>query len=559
MTRGKRRFLIFLGILLLLFIILAIRERLPEGSVLVLEISGPIEEQKPPGVAGTVAGGAMTVLHQVLDAMDTAKDDARIEGLVLKISPIFSGWAKVQEIRAQVLEFRKSGKPTVCFLTSDFVMNKEYYLATACEQVWIASTATLAVTGLMGQATFYRGTLDKLRIVPDLYHTDEYKTYSNIYTERKFTREHREATEAVVRGIAGQYFDDVAQARKLERGEVESLVARGPFLDREAVEHRLVDRAAYWDDVQKFFRDRAGEWRPVELRRYLREVQAAGFEKIAVVHATGDIIAGRSDFEPFSGNYVLGSESVSADLRRARTDESVRAIILRVDSPGGSVLGSELIRREVELARKAKPVVVSMSDVAASGGYWIAMSASKVVTDPATLTGSIGVVVGKMNISGFYDLLGLSTDYVATSENATLLWPHKSFTPQQREAVLKGMREVYQSFLKGVAEGRRMDLAAVEKAAKGRVWTGAQAKELGLVDELGGYGRALDLARDLAGIPPDAKVQVVRYPEEKTLFQLLLERTEVRAPFASVAERLRQLSRGSALFEVRMPFELTIR
>jgi protease-4 len=559
MSRRAKRWLIFLIVLFVVLFFLSTRDRLSDGSVLVLSIGGPIEEHRPPGVAGSLAEPSMTVLHQVLQAMEMARGDERIAGLVLKISPVFSGWAKIQEIRAQVADFRKSGKPTICFLASDLVDNRQYYLATACEQTWLARTGTLGLTGLMAQATFLRGTFDKLGIQADFLQLEEYKTYPNQYTQRKFTRPHRESTESLVREIAAQYFADVAQARRLEPAEVERLAAAGPYLESEAIENKLVDRGAYWDEVQEFFRQRTGDWKPVELRRYLRELRPAALEKIAVVHATGDIIVGRSDFDSLGGSYFAGSESVSGHLRRAREDAGVKAIILRVDSGGGSALASELIRREVERARKAKPVVVSMSDLAASGGYWIAMPASRIVSDPATLTGSIGVVFGKLNIAGLYDLLGLSTDYVATSENATLLWPHQNFTPAQREMVQRMMRQTYDTFLDGVAESRKMKREEVLKVAKGRVWTGGRAKELGLVDELGGFARALALARELAGIPAGAPVEILRYPEEKTLFQELIERADVRAPLEHPLARLRRILEGAGPLQMRMPFRLSIR
>jgi protease-4 len=238
----------------------------------------------------------------------------------------------------------------------------------------------------------------------------------------------------------------------------------------------------------------------------------------------------------------------------------VKAIILRVDSPGGSAVASEIIRREVVLARKKKPVIVSMSDVAGSGGYWIAMSADKIVAEPGTLTGSIGVVFGKMNISGLYNLLGLSTDHVATSENATLLWPQQNFTPAQREMVLKLMDDIYGNFKKGVAEGRKMKEEDVERIGRGRVWTGAQGKENGLVDELGGFDRALALAKQAAKIAPDKKVRLVRYPVEKTLFETLMERVGSQAAVTgAVARQLRRSNDAAEPVRARMPFDFVVR
>ncbi|MBI3662500.1 MAG: S49 family peptidase, partial [Acidobacteria bacterium] len=394
MTRGAKKVWLFLAVLFVaVLIVSAVSGRLAKNSVLLVDLSGPIEEQKPQGIFAQLFGGKVTVLHDVTDAIDTARNDDKIAGLVVKITTPDAGWAKLQEIRAHLLAFRKSNKPSVCYLHSDLVMNRQYYLATACDQVWMVPTAPLAITGLMTQSLFLRGTLDKLHIYPDMYGIDEYKTARNQYTEKKYTPWHREMSESLMRSTYENYVKDVAEARKIDKPWFEKCLQEGPYISKDALERKLVDRVAHWDEVQKFFREKTTAWRPVELGRYVKDqVQNFGLEKIAVVHATGVIVVGQSDSDT-DGN-IMGSESVSADLRRAREDASIKAIILRVDSPGGSAVASEIIRREVQLAQKQKPVVVSMSDVAASGGYWIAMSANKIIADPGTITGSIGVVFG---------------------------------------------------------------------------------------------------------------------------------------------------------------------
>jgi protease-4 len=278
-----------------------------------------------------------------------------------------------------------------------------------------------------------------------------------------------------------------------------------------------------------------------------------------VIHATGLIASGDSGTTP-GGGFIMGGDSVAADLRRARTDSGVKAIVLRVDSGGGSVVASEVIRREVLLAHQVKPVVVSMSDVAASGGYWIASPADKIVADPNTITGSIGVLIGKMNVSGLYNLLGISTDYVATSENATLFSAQQNFTPAQREYIEKSLHETYDEFTRGVAQGRGMTVEAVDKVGKGRVWSGAQAKGLGLVDELGGLDRALEVAKQLAHIPAGESVRIVRYPEEKTFFQQFLEREKDQTDQAgSIEATLERILSVMEPVQARLPYELHIK
>jgi protease-4 len=562
MTWGKRRALIIVFMILLFVVIgwaIFSSERIPAKSVLVLELSGPIEEQRPVDVFSAFSGPTIPLVHEIVDSIDHAQTDPRITGLVVKVGPLEAGWAKLEEIRSHLLAFRASHKPSICYLGYDGIGNPEYYLASACESVWLVNTAPVGVRGMMAEAVFLRGTLDKLKIVPDMYHIAEYKTASNQLTEKKFTPAHREEVESLLHSIYGQYLTDVAEARHMDRAKFESLVQQGPFLAQNAVTNKLVDRLAYWDQVQSFFRDKNQAWNPVGLGRYRLELGDDGFQKIAVVYASGLIVSGHSENSP-GGGFIMGGDSVAADLRRAREDGSVKAIVLRIDSGGGSALASEVIRREVQLARGAKPVVVSMSDVAASGGYWIAMSANKIVADPNTITASIGVLGGKLNIAGLYNLLGLSTDYVATADNATLFWDQQNFTPAQREAVQKSLQEVYTNFTHGVAEGRGMSVDAVDKIAKGRVWTGAQAKPLGLVDELGGLDRAISIAKQLAGIPASASVRIMRLPEEKTFFQLFFERQRLAASQTTSLEAIvRRLAAVNEPVQARVPFELRIR
>ena len=519
MAQKRRWFLwLFVVAFLVLFTIGYFSGHVQQRSVLVLELSGALEEQKPPGAWGATMGNDITVLYQLLDSIDAAKGDSRITGLVVKISNPGGNWAKLEEIRQHLTAFAASGKPAICFLSGDFNRNRDYYVATGCSQIWLMPSSPLAVSGLMTESQFYRGIFDKLRIYPDFYHIAEYKTAANQYTEKKYTPAHREMADSILRATYAQYTGDVGSARKMEPSEVDQLLQQGPFLADESLKSKLVDRLAYYDEVQQFFLDRNQDWRPVELAKYFKQIRNPGSDKIAVVHATGLIVVGESQWTPFSG-FIMGSDSVAADLRVAANDSSVKSIVLRIDSPGGSSVASEIIHREVQMAQKKKPVVVSMSDVAGSGGYWIAMSSNRIVADAGTLTGSIGVVFGKMNISGLYDLIGLSTDHLQTSDNATFLWPEQNFTPEQQAAVQKLMHKIYDDFTAGVAAGRHMTVEQVDLIGRGRVWTGEQAKGIGLIDEVGGYSRAVAIARELGHVAGDAKTQIVHYPREKSFLE----------------------------------------
>ena len=530
MTWGKRRALI-IGFLILFFIIViwaaSKPARLPSNAVLVIDADGEINEQRAPDFFADLTGGGTPVLHDYLDAIDAARGDSHIRGLVVRVAPLATGWAKLEEIRAHLIEFRKSGKPSICYLGYDGVANPEYYLASACQQVWVVPQSSVIVHGMMAQALFMRGTLDKLKIVPEYYHIAEYKTAGNVFTEKKFTPAHKEEVEGLLNGFYNQYLTDASEARGIERAKFEELVKQGPFSAKAALDAKLADKLAYWDQVQDYFKAQSGDWNPLPLMRYRNYLKsssvALGGDRIAVIYASGLILSGESHESPTQG-FIMGGDTVAADVRRARKDSSIKAIVLRVDSGGGSVVASEVIRREVELAHNVKPVVVSMSDVAASGGYWIAAPANKIVADPNTITGSIGVIIGKFNISGLYNMLGLSTDQVTTSDNATLFSFQQNFTPAQRAWVEKSLHDTYDQFIKGVAQGRGMTVDAVDKIGKGRVWTGAQAKNLGLVDELGGVGTAIRLAKQLAHIPATGRVSIVRFPEEKSFLQQLFER-----------------------------------
>jgi protease IV len=564
MTWGKRRAIV-IGVLILFFILLmwAVSKpaaiRMPTNGVLIINASGEIAEQQEPDIFSALSGTRPLVLHDYLDAMDTAATDSHVTGLVVRIGALETGWAKLEEMRNHLLSFRKSGKPSVCYLGYDGIQNPEYYLASACQQIWLVPTAPVSIRGMMAEALFLRGTLDKLHVVPEFYHIAEFKTAGNIFTEKKFTPAHREEVEGLLRSIYNQYLDDASKGRGMERAQFEALVNKGPFASSDAVMNKIVDRLGYWDQVQDYFKGRDRKWSPISLNQYRDSVKNEGSSTIAVVHASGLIVSGDSGSTPGGGS-VMGGDSVARDIRSARQNSNIKAIVLRVDSGGGSVVGSEVIRREVELANAVKPVVVSMSDVAASGGYWIAAPARKIVADRNTITGSIGVLIGKMNVSGLYSLLGMSTDSVATSDNASLFSAQQNFTPTQREYIQKSLDQTYADFTKGVAAGRKMTVEAVDKIGKGRVWSGSQGKALGLVDELGGLDRAVEVAKELANIPAGEAVRLVRYPEERSFFQQLLQREkDTMNESQSLESMLRHIVSQMEPVQARVPYELHIR
>jgi protease IV len=562
MTWGKRRAIV-IGVVILFLVVFCWMfwepARLAPNSVLVIDAAGEINEQRPSDLLHAL-NGYQPVLHDYLDGIDAAARDPRIAGIVVRVAPLETGWGKIEEIRSHLIAFHKSGKPSICYLGYDGIGNPEYFLATGCSQIWLVPTVPVGIRGMMAEALFLRGTLDKLKIVPEYYHIAQYKTAANTYTERKFTPAHKEEVESLLESTYKEYISEASAARRMDPAKFEKLVEKGPLLTSEAVDSGIVDRLAYWDQVQDYFRRGRKPWNPISLERYRAYISAPAGQVIAVVHATGLIVSGSSQDSP-TGGFIMGGDTVASEIRAARQNRAIKAIVLRIDSGGGSVAGSEVIRREVELANGVKPVVVSMSDVAASGGYWIAAPARKIVADPDTITGSIGVLIGKFNLSGLYALLGMSTDYVATSDNATIFSDQQNFTPEQETLIQKSLNETYAEFTEGVARGRHMPVAAVDKIAKGRVWSGAQAKELGLVDELGGLDTAIGVAKQLAHIPANAPVRIVHYPQEKTVWQLLLEREENMNASASnsIQAALQQILASAGTIQARMAFQLHIR
>jgi protease-4 len=579
MQRKRKRILWIVAILAVVAAVGWIEwtHRIPWNSVLELDLTGQIEEQRPASASSLVSGvfsGDILVLHELTDAVDAARDDKRVAGLIVRIGDVDAGWAKIQELSAHIAAFKKSGKPSICLLEEDFNDNRAYNIAAACDQVWMLPSSELGVTGMMTESTFYRGALDKAGMKAEYAKIGEYKTYVNMYTEKKYTPAQREMDESLMTSTLGQYTTSIAAARRIPVAKMEGLLRSGPYSSDEATENKLVDKAAYWDEVEDFFDKKLGEddWSTLELGDYSKEIRNSGKESIAVIYATGEVDSGESDWNPWSG-FVLGSDTVAEELRSAREDEKIKAIILRVDSPGGSITATDEIRREVENAAGEKPVVVSMSDEAGSGGYWIALPAAKIVADAGTLTGSIGVFFGKFNVAGLYSLLGVSTDHVASSENATLLWDQQDFTSAQRAIVDKMIEDTYSDFTGDVGEARHLSEDAVNDIARGRVWTGEQAKKIGLVDEVGGFDVALALAKQLAKIDARASVKLVRLPEETSWWRAWLSRAgiveqgkqqrdlqgEQDGFLASITRQLRRMSRANGHVQARMAMGLKVR
>ncbi len=556
--------LVALGALTLVVVVLAAgvglaslvtKGRVPAGTILEADLEAPLPELVPDDpIARLQMGKTMTVLD-VVSALERASEDRRVAGLVARIGGGL-GLAKTQELRDAVLRFRSKGKWAIAWADTFGEAGSGtggYYLATAFDEIYVQPSGDIGLTGLILESPFLRGTVDKLGLVPRLDHRHEYKNAMNVFTEKKYTDAHREATRKIMESWFGQIVRAIAEARKMSEEEVRALVDRGPFLGREALDAGLVDGLAYRDEVYEKAKQRAGKGsKPLFLSSYLRRA-GSPYRKgatVALIYGVGQVLRGESEYDPASQEPTMGSDTVAAAFRAAVDDKSVRAILFRVDSPGGSYVASDTIWRETARARKAgKPVIVSMGDVAGSGGYFVAMACDKIVAQPATITGSIGVLGGKFLTTGFWDKLGISWDEVHTSRNSTMWTGTHDYSASEWERFQAALDRIYEDFTSKVADGRRLPKERVLQIAKGRIWSGEDGKALGLVDAVGGYAEALALVREAAGLPEDARIRLKVFPKKKTLFEAIFGRerdgSEGQATLR-LAARLLELGRPAA-------------
>jgi len=540
MSRRRKTVLIIGGIVLALvlmvglgvaLIISAMRGGSPtirDNSVLALRISGPMPDYLPEDPIRRLLGNDAQSLTSLLNQLRKAKVDKRISAVLLEIEMSEAGWAKSEEIRAAIADFRTSGKPVYAYI--EFGLNKEYYIATACDQIYVTPPGELFITGLSADVMFFRGSLDKLGIYPDLFQIGKYKSAGDTFTRKEMSDAHRQFINELLDDLFNRYVETIATARKKSVAEVKALIDNAPYSAQQAKDAGLIDGVAYRDDLDKELKKRLGYKDADELRitrtSDYRQVtqESLGLnkgEKIAIIYGTGDIGSGRSENSP-TGSQSIGSETMVKALNDARNDKSIKAIVLRVDSPGGSGLASDVIWHAVEAANKVKPVVVSMGDVAASGGYYISASASKIIAEPSTITGSIGVVGGKPVMRGLYDWLGFSNEYVLRGKNAGIFRETEKFSPDERKKFEEWLTATYYGdFIPKVAKGRNKDPKEIDAVGQGRVWTGAQGKDRGLVDEFGGLDRAVEVAKGLARIPADKGVHRVILPYPRNFFEEL--------------------------------------
>jgi protease-4 len=504
----------------------------PNGCVLELDLlAAPPESSGFDPFALISGGGRPLLLRDAVAAIHRAAQDPRISGLIARVQIPAAPAAPVQELREAIAAFT-AAKPSLAWAET-YPGTLSYYLASAFGEVWMQPSGTVGLVGFAAHAMFLRGALDKAGVEAQFVARGEYKSAANLFTQESYTDAHREADSRLVESLHGQVWQAVAESRKLEVADVDALADRAPLLRDDAVSGKLIDRIGFRDEAYARMTELVGtESDPDDqpprlyLARYARATAGRGplpspkvpgrkaKPAIAVVTVAGPIVSGRGGSRPLPlmAN-SSGGDTIAAALREATAHEDVVAVVLRVDSPGGSVTGSETIWREVARVRgEGKPVVASMGAVAASGGYYVSMGADAIVANAGTITGSIGVVTGKLVARGLKDRLGVGSDVVRTNANADAWSTDAPFTPEQHTQVEAEADLFYDDFVQRVAQGRDLAVADVEAVARGRVWTGADALERGLVDELGGLRTAIDRAKILAGFDVDEDVRVVDYP-----------------------------------------------
>ena len=507
------------------------RPRVADAVVLTLDLDRRLpEDRSRSGVLSLIERRATPTLSEVIEGLDRAAADKRVKALVVEIGSGRQGLAQTQELRAAVKRFRAAGKPAHVFSDSFGEFGNGtvgYYLAAAFDRITLQPTGAVGLTGFYAESPFARRLLDDWALTPRVGRREEFKNAPNMLTETGFTPAHRANLEALVKDLTRQVVGDVAADRGIEDGALRALIDRAPFDAAQAKEARLVDMLGYRDEAVEQARKDAGAG--AKRMRFDRYLDALGRPKqhakrIALVHGVGAIVRGGGGGSPL-GDPALGAARVAKAIGDAAQDDKVKAIVLRLDTGGGSYVASDTIRRAVERARaKGKPVVASMGNTAASGGYYVALAADRIVADPATLTGSIGVFAGKIYTEQAWRKLGVNWDGVPGAAHADLWTQTRDYAPEERAWLESTLDRIYGEFVGRVASARQIKPERARELAKGRVWTGAEAKGLGLVDELGGLDKAIQAARGLAKIAEDEATSLRLYPRPRSFLRRAIDR-----------------------------------
>jgi protease-4 len=534
-----------------------------DNSALILNLEGAVPEQAP--VEVSIPYFQQQPPLTVLDTwklLHRAAGDTKVKALILEPRGLDAGWAKLEELRAEILSFKQSGKPVYAYLRNATM--REYYLATAADKIYMAPEDELDVKGLRAELMYFKGTLDKVGVTMEFEHVGKYKDAPDQFTKTSASPETLEVTNQILDQYYGNMVQVIADGRKLPPGAVRGVIDQGPFIGKSALDSGLVDALIFEDEMlAQLNTNLKADLKKIGARSYSKAAGAEPSGRARIAFVTGDGEITRGDPGEDVSDTGITAFSMVKQLKQVADDSSIKGAIVRVDSPGGDGIASDDILHEMKLLSKKKPVLISMSDLAASGGYFIAMTGDPVLAYSNTLTGSIGVFFGKVNLSELYKKIGINTELLTRGKFADIDSETKPLTPEEKEKVQKEIQVFYRGFVDRVAEARKRPYDQVEPLAQGRVWLGAQAKMNGLVDEIGGLDRAVEMIKQRTNIPASEQVTLVTYPPRRTLIELLLksstDNSEVESAMKAVAGNLPWKSLAHGGVQRLMPYTLIVK
>ena len=563
---------LLVGLTLLVLVFAAIRfagsyanraANVADGSTLVLDLEGELPERLPAEIPIPVLQNqrAMSV-EQVWDAFRRAATDTRIRGILFEPHRLDIGWAKMEEIHDEIAQFKKSGKPIITYLHNPSA--REYYLASATDKIFISPEDSIDLKGLRAESTHFKQTLDKVGVKAEVIHAGKYKDAGDILTQTSMSPETREVLNAILDQYYGDLIGTVAQGRKKQPDAVRALIDDGPFLARDAFSSGLVDSLGYEDQAVTEMQSRLkqNELKRISGKAYVKGVPlTGGGRRVALIVGQGEITAG-------TGNETADDESFTGTgfiklLKQVENDSSIQGVIMRIDSPGGDAIASDDILHEVKNLSKKKPLVISMGDVAASGGYYVAVTGDPIIAYPNTITGSIGVIFARFTLRGLYEKIGIDKQLLTRGRYADLDSEYVPLNDAEREKLTGQIDAFYRAFVSRVADGRKKPFDQIEPLAQGRVWVGTQAKANGLVDQLGGLDRAIEVLKQQAHMAPSERVTLVPYPGRRSVLDLLFSRTDPTAKVQVTLEKILGKLPLQALSERGflkvMPYSISVR
>jgi len=514
-----------------------------DNAVLVLDLQGEIPEAAPLEIPLPIGRAqAPPTVRDLWTSLHEAAKDSKVKAVMLEPRGVAAGWAKLQEIRQDLLDFKKSGKPVYAYLQGPG--SREYYLASAADKIYLSPDDMLDVKGFLLEEMYFKNSLDKLGVQVEVDHIGKYKDAGDIFTKSNMTPETREVLNQVLDQIYNSFCGSIGQARHMTADQVKALVDSGPFMGPQAKANGLLDELAYEDQVYNDLKKRTGdkELNKVTIKTYFRAVPGKG-DRIALLVGEGDIVRGDPQ-DDFSNTTNISSGGFARVIRQVRNDASIKGVILRVDSPGGDSVASDEILHELKLLSAVKPLAISMSDYAASGGYFISMTGDPIVSYPNTLTGSIGVLYIRPNLHGLFDKLGIQEDQISRGKLANLDDTTQPLSEAGHQKLHESIEATYKSFVGKVASARKKNFDQIDALAQGHVWMGAQAKENGLIDQLGGLNEAVEVVRKKAGLSATGATNLVMFPARRSLLDFLSNASPETLEEAAVERKIRAIKPG---------------